>query len=67
MMKQVIGENSGLIWNLLNREGEVELSYLLKISKLNEADFNMALGWLAREGKVSFFSKELKQMVFLVY
>lgn len=67
MIKQIIGENAGLIWLLINENGEMPLDNLLNISNLNEADFYMSLGWLARENKIAFFEEKGKQKVYLVY
>ena len=67
MIKQIIGENGGLIWLLINENGELPLDELLNISSLNIADFNMSIGWLARENKIAFYGEKEKQVVFLVY
>ena len=67
MLKQTIGENAGHIWQLLNKNGEMQLAELLKISEIEEADFNRSLGWLAREGKIAFYNEDDKQMATLVY
>jgi hypothetical protein len=67
MLKQTIGENAGHIWQLLNEEGEMSLGKLLEISKVKEDEFNRSLGWLAREGKVGFYSDDEKEIVFLVH
>lgn len=48
-----IGENAGLIWNAL-QGGALTKKALKKATKLNEADLNLALGWLAREDKLDF-------------
>ena len=53
MITSKIGENAGLIWNAL-QGGALTTKALNKATKLKEADLNMALGWLAREGKVTF-------------
>ena len=53
MITSKIGENAGLIWNAL-QGGALTMKALKKATKLKEADLNMALGWLAREGKVTF-------------
>ena len=53
MITSQIGENAGLIWNAL-QGGALTTKALKKATKLKEADLNMALGWLAREGKVTF-------------
>ena len=53
MFTQKIGENAGLIWSAL-QGGALTAKALKKATKLKEADLNLALGWLAREGKLSF-------------
>lgn len=53
MITSKIGENAGSIWNAL-QGGALTTKALKKATKLKEADLNMALGWLAREGKVTF-------------
>ena len=53
MFTERIGSNAGLIWAALDN-GEMEVKALKKATKLTEKDLNLALGWLAREGKVSF-------------
>ncbi|NLO69762.1 MAG: winged helix-turn-helix domain-containing protein [Porphyromonadaceae bacterium] len=53
MFTEKIGNNAGLIWNALS-DGELEVKAVKKATKLTEKDLNLALGWLAREGKISF-------------
>ncbi len=48
-----IGNNAGVIWNVLNANGKMTESKLKKESGLGSAEFYMALGWLAREGKLN--------------
>jgi len=67
MIKQVIGENAGQIWQLLNEKGEMQLTELLKISKIEETEFNRSLGWLAREGKIGFYHEDENEIAFLVH
>jgi len=67
MLKQTIGENAGQIWQLLNQNGAMQLTELLQVSKIEETDFYLSLGWLAREGKIAFYEEEDKQMVLLIY
>lgn len=52
-----IGENAGLIWTAL-QGGALTTKALKKATKLKEADLNLALGWLAREGKINFEETE---------
>ena len=57
MITTKIGENAGLIWNEL-LGGALTLKALKKATKLKNDDLNLALGWLAREGKVAFEEAE---------
>ena len=57
MITTKIGENAGLIWNALPG-GALTLKALKKATKLKNDDLNLALGWLAREGKVAFEAAE---------
>ena len=53
MLSEKIGKNAGLIWATLEG-GEMNVKAVKKVTKLAEKDLNLALGWLAREGKVKF-------------
>ena len=57
MITTKIGENAGLIWNAL-QGGALTLKALKKATKLKNDELYLALGWLAREGKVSFVEGE---------
>ena len=48
-----IGANAGIVWNALNANGKLTEAKLKKETGLASAEFFTALGWLAREGKVS--------------
>lgn len=65
MLNEKIGINAGLVWNALS-EGELNVKAVKKATKLNEKDLNLALGWLAREGKISFNEVEGDLFVALV-
>lgn len=52
MEEKQIGINAGIVWNLLEGKECVEQSQLKKNSKLTEAEFWAAIGWLSREGKL---------------
>lgn len=47
-----IGENAGLIWNLLNNEGDLHINKLLSKLRIDEKDIYSAVGWLSRENKI---------------
>ena len=53
MLSEKIGDNAGIIWTALE-DGELNVKAIKKATKLTEKDLNLALGWLAREGKVKF-------------
>ncbi|MEE0922341.1 MAG: winged helix-turn-helix domain-containing protein [Paludibacteraceae bacterium] len=57
MITPKIGENAGLIWNEL-QGCALTLKAFKKATKLKNDDLNLALGWLAREGKIAFEEAE---------
>lgn len=64
MNVEQIGVNAGKIWNAL-QNGALSCKALKKATKLKEADLNLALGWLAREGKLTFTEAEEETIVTL--
>lgn len=65
MITAKIGENAGLIWNAL-QAGALSTKAIKKATKLKEADLNLALGWLARENKITFEVSEADTLVSLL-
>ncbi len=65
MLTEKIGNNAGLVWEAL-QNGPLETKAVKKATKLKEADLNMAYGWLAREGKISFVEEDKLLIVSLV-
>jgi hypothetical protein len=53
MNTETIGTNAGLIWNALNEVNVLSVKKLKKATQLKDKEVFAALGWLAREGKVS--------------
>ncbi|MDR2119214.1 MAG: winged helix-turn-helix domain-containing protein [Tannerellaceae bacterium] len=54
MIKQ-IGTNAGLVWKALDEGGKMSVKEVKKLTKIKtEKDVFAALGWLAKEGKLSF-------------
>jgi hypothetical protein len=47
------GKNAGRIWKTLQENGPQEDNDLLKKTRLKDEDFFAALGWLARENKIT--------------
>ena len=52
METNTIGETAGLVWNFLRSNGETTLSALEKGIEAPKTTVSMAVGWLAREGKI---------------
>jgi hypothetical protein len=53
-MYHEIGTAAGVVWAVLDREGQLTLHALKERSGLSDQIFSMAIGWLAREGKLHF-------------
>jgi hypothetical protein len=67
MIKNQIGLNAGIIWKTIEKNStDTEIRTVMKKSKLNKNDFHLALGWLAREGKIVFTSGKNMIYIFLV-
>jgi len=47
-----IGLDAGKIWDVIGRN-EIDVSAIARISKIDKNDCYSALGWLAREGKIT--------------
>ncbi len=53
MNLEIIGTNAGTVWVALNDAQALGVKQLKKITKLKDKEVYAALGWLAREGKIS--------------
>jgi hypothetical protein len=49
-----IGENAGIVWRMLESKGNLTFEDLRTETKLDMPELFTAIGWLAREGKISF-------------
>ncbi len=54
MNAETIGTWAGMVWNALNEADVLGVKQIKKMTKLKDKEVFAALGWLAREGKVSF-------------
>jgi hypothetical protein len=50
----LIGDTSGVVWKTLNDKGPMSINKLVKAVDEPRDLVMQALGWLAREGKLSF-------------
>lgn len=58
MLQNVIGENSGKVWRLLNEKGELTFNQIKKELKLKNEEIYLALGWLFREDVIYSCEKD---------
>jgi len=65
MITEEIGSNAGKIWNLLDEQGNQSLKELKKKLKMTDQQFYLAVGWLAREGKIFDFEDDDVMMISL--
>jgi hypothetical protein len=66
-MKTKIGEIAGKVWKTLGEREHVNLLRLPMILQEKEEIVYQALGWLAREDKINYITKEGKTFVSLRY
>ena len=48
-----IGQMAGLVWNAAAEADTLSTKQIKKVTKLKDKELYAALGWLAREGKIS--------------
>ena len=65
-MKQKVIETAGKAWRTLGEKGETSVIQLPRLLKENEAITYQALGWLAREDKINYTTKNNTTFVSLV-
>jgi len=56
-LTDTIGKNAGLIWDALYKQGESSIDILNEHTHLSKNQIYQAVGWLAREDKLSFSTK----------
>ncbi|MFB6189973.1 MAG: winged helix-turn-helix domain-containing protein [Candidatus Nanohaloarchaea archaeon] len=56
-MQERIGEIAGEVWDFLDSEGEASVSAIVDSVDASRSKAQMAIGWLAREGKLRFEEK----------
>lgn len=65
MNQTQIGENAGIVWNILKDNKHWEYEQLKEISGLSDRELNAAIGWLAREDKIDFDMNQEGDCIFL--
>ena len=51
-LTEKIGYAAGKVYNVLTNHGEVDVTYISRITKIKTNDAYSAVGWLAREDKI---------------
>jgi hypothetical protein len=64
-MKDKIGETAGGIWKVLKKKGEINVAQLPRLLNEKSAIVYQGLGWLAREDKIMYQTREAKTFVSL--
>jgi hypothetical protein len=52
-MHETIGDAAGIIWTYLNENGPSSVTKITTATGLGKNDIQRAIGWLAREEKIS--------------
>lgn len=66
MNTETIGYNAGTVWVALNSADVLGMKQLKKITKLKEKELYAALGWLARENKITITTDPEDEKEYLV-
>ncbi len=48
-----IGTNAGKVWKVLKKRNDLDVTTISRLSKVSKKDCYSALGWLAKEEKIS--------------
>ncbi len=64
-MTQDIGETAGKVWHFLEEHPNATIEQIVKELSVKENLAAMAIGWLAREGKLAFADNGKKMKVSL--
>jgi hypothetical protein len=64
-MVEQIGNDAGVVWHYLDENGETTLTQVAKATGLKQRQVDRALGWLAREGKITLKKKSKTEIIIL--
>ena len=65
-MADMIGELAGRVWQYLDENGESSVNKVMVETGLGKNEIQRAIGWLAREGKLSILTKGRTEMLSLI-
>jgi DNA-binding GntR family transcriptional regulator len=52
-VEEIFGIKAGIVWNALNQNGPSSITDLVKATSVSREEIYGALGWLARENKIT--------------
>jgi len=52
-LTQEIGTNAGKIWEILSKATDIDITAIARQANITKTDCYAAIGWLAREGKIT--------------
>jgi len=64
-MSDLVGSAAGVLWNSLNTGGEMSVTQLAKTTELDSKTIQRAIGWLAKEDKLTIALKGRTEIVAL--
>ena len=66
-VNEAIGAAAGKVWKYLSENGQASPSTLSKRAGLDNNEVQRALGWLAREGKITVARKGKDELISLLF
>ena len=52
-LTEKIGSDAGKVWQVLGGSNEIDVNAISRVTKIEKMDCYSALGWLAREGRIT--------------
>jgi len=52
-LTEKIGSDAGKVWQVLGDSNEIDVNAISRLTKIEKMDCYSALGWLAREGRIT--------------
>lgn len=66
MNTETIGAYAGAVWQVLNEADAMGVKQIKKATKLKDKEVFAAIGWLAREGKISIATDPEDEKEFII-
>jgi len=57
-MLNIIGNNAGIIWHMLLRNGRITLEEIYNLTDFDDHYILLSLGWLAKENKIDLTMRD---------